>query len=90
LLSKTTAAGANVHIASSLLSTTASAPGNEIHVIGTVSKISPSGVSVTTKDGNIVQVTFGDKTSCLRVDMHGGAGVFACVFSAFTKLSPGR
>jgi Cu/Ag efflux protein CusF len=50
-----------------LLSTRASAHGDEIHVIGIVSKISPTAVSVTTKDGKIVEVNFGDKTSYLRL-----------------------
>lgn len=50
-----------------LLSTTVSAHGDEIHVIGIVSKISPTAVSVTTKEGKIVEVIFGDKTSYLRL-----------------------
>jgi Cu/Ag efflux protein CusF len=50
-----------------LLSATANAHGDEIHVIGVVSRISATGVSVTTKDGKIVDVSFGDKTSYLRL-----------------------
>ncbi len=50
-----------------LLSTAASAHGDEIHVIGTVSRISSTSVSVTTKEGKTVDVNFGDKTSYLRL-----------------------
>jgi Cu/Ag efflux protein CusF len=49
------------------LSTIVSAHGDEIHVIGVVSKISDTGISVTTKDGKIIEVGFGDKTTYLRM-----------------------
>jgi len=50
-----------------LLSITASAHGDEIHVIGIVSKVSPTGVSVKTKDGKMIEVGFGDKTTYMRL-----------------------
>ncbi len=50
-----------------LLSRIASAHGDEIHVIGVVSKISAGGVAVTTKDGKIVEVGFGDHTTYLSM-----------------------
>jgi Cu/Ag efflux protein CusF len=50
-----------------LLTTNAAAHGDEIHVIGVISKISATSVSVTTKDGKTVDVQFGDKTSYLRL-----------------------
>jgi len=50
-----------------LLSVSAHAHGNEIHVVGIITKISPAGVSVKTKDGKTVEVAFGEQTSFLRL-----------------------
>jgi len=50
-----------------LLSTNAHAHGNEIHVVGIVSKVSPAGISVKTRDGKTVEVGFGEQTSYMRL-----------------------
>ncbi len=47
----------------------AKAHGDLIHVIGVVAKISDSAVSVKTKEGTIVEVQFGEKTTYLRAKL---------------------
>ena len=52
----------------------AKAHGDLIHVIGIVAKVSDTAVSVKTREGKIVEVQFGDKTTYLRAKVASDKG----------------